>query len=123
MGLSVGLSAMSVQANGEATFRTVCANCHASGVANAPQVGDQKKWVSLIHEGQAELTADGYVGIRGMPPKGGKPDLSVEEFANAVVYMANQSGAKWSPPDAKLWATIQHKIAKREKALALKIKK
>ncbi len=120
---SVSLTAMSVHADGESTYKTVCASCHASGAANAPRTGDQKKWASLIREGQATLTAHGYVGIRGMPPKGGKPDLSVEDFANAVVYMANQSGGKWVSPDAKLLAAIQQEITKREKALASKAKK
>lgn len=123
MAILAGLPAMSVQANGEATYRSVCASCHASGVANAPKVGDQKKWAALIREGQATLTAHGYVGIRGMPAKGGRPDLSLEDFADAVVYMANQSGGKWSSPDTKLLASIQHEVTRREKALAAKAKK
>lgn len=123
MALMAGLPAMSAFANGEATYKSVCASCHASGAANAPRVGDQKKWAVLIREGQARITADGYVGIRGMPAKGGKPDLSLEDFADAVVYMANASGGKWSSPDAKLLAAIQNEIAKREKALASKTKK
>lgn len=27
---------------GESTYKSVCASCHASGVANAPKLGDQK---------------------------------------------------------------------------------
>ena len=123
MALSVSIPAISAQAEGEATYKAVCASCHAVGAANAPRVGDRKKWASLIREGQATLTAHGYVGIRGMPPKGGMPDLSVEAFADAVVYMANQSGATWSSPDAQLMAAIEHEISKREKALALKVKR
>lgn len=121
--LLIGLPTLSPAAEGEATYNAVCASCHAIGAANAPRVGDRKKWASLIREGQATLTAHGYVGIRGMPAKGGKPDLSIEDFADAVVYMVNQSGGKWSSPDAQLLATIQHEITKREKALAMKVKK
>ena len=123
MALAVGLPALSAQAKGESTYKAVCASCHASGAANAPRVGDQKKWAVLIREGQARITADGYVGIRGMPAKGGKPDLSLEDFADAVVYMANQSGGKWASPDANLLAAIQQEIAKREKTLASKTKR
>ncbi|MBU6303948.1 MAG: c-type cytochrome [Betaproteobacteria bacterium] len=108
---------------GEATYKSVCASCHASGVANAPKLGDQKKWGPLIREGQAVLTAHGYVGIRGMPAKGGKPDLGVEDFADAVVFMVNQSGGKWPSPDAKILAAIRIEIEKREKAIAAKAKK
>lgn len=108
---------------GEATYKAVCAACHASGVANAPKVGDTKKWGPLIREGQAVLTAHGYVGIRGMPAKGGKPDLSVEDFADAVAYMVNQSGGKWPSPDPKTLAAIRTEIDKREKAIAAKARK
>lgn len=58
---------------GEATYKAVCAACHTTGVANAPKLGDAKKWGPLIREGQAVLTAHGYVGIRGMPAKGVSP--------------------------------------------------
>ncbi|NBW01737.1 MAG: cytochrome c5 family protein [Betaproteobacteria bacterium] len=108
---------------GEATYKAVCAACHTSGVANAPKLGDAKKWGPLIREGQAVLTAHGYVGIRGMPAKGGKPDLSVEDFADAVAYMVNQSGGKWQSPDAKTLAAIRTEIDKREKAIAAKARK
>jgi cytochrome c5 len=108
---------------GESTYKSVCASCHASGVANAPKLGDQKKWGPLIREGQAVLTAHGYVGIRGMPAKGGKPDLGIENFADAVVFMVNQSGGKWASPDAKILAAIRIEIDKREKAIAAKAKK
>jgi len=108
---------------GEATYKAVCAACHTSGVANAPKLGDAKKWGPLIREGQAVLTAHGYVGIRGMPAKGGKPDLSVEDFADAVAYIVNQSGGKWPSPDAKTLAAIRTEIDKREKAIAAKARK
>jgi cytochrome c5 len=36
-----------------------------------------------------------------MPAKGGNPDLDDLEVARAVVYMANQSGAKFKEPEAK----------------------
>jgi cytochrome c5 len=108
---------------GEATYKAVCAACHTAGVANAPKLGDAKKWGPLIREGQAVLTAHGYVGIRGMPAKGGKPDLSIEDFADAVVYMVNNSGGKWSSPDPKTLAAIRTEIDKREKAIAAKARK
>jgi hypothetical protein len=74
----------------------------------------------LIKEGQAIITAHGYVGVRGMPAKGGKPDLSIEHFAQATVYMANQSGASWSNPDEKMLKAIDAEIEARKKQLAKK---
>ena len=79
-------------------YQQVCSVCHAAGVADSPKVGDTKKWAPLIAEGQVILTAHGYVGIRAMPAKGGKPDLSLKDFAGALVHMVNQSGGKWTAP-------------------------
>lgn len=107
-------------ANGEATYKQACMACHSSGVAKAPKVGDKAKWASLIKEGQAQITAHGYVGIRGMPAKGGQADLSVEGFAAAVVYMANNSGAAWTNPDEKMIVKINQEIEDRKKKLGKK---
>ena len=110
----------STMANGEATYKQVCMACHGAGVAGAPKVGDKAKWAPLIKEGQATLTAHGYVGVRGMPPKGGKPDLTLEKFSEAVVYMANQSGGTWKTPDEKLMHAIHEEVEKRQRQLAKK---
>lgn len=107
-------------ANGEATYKQVCLACHGAGVAGAPKVGDKAKWAPLIKEGQATLTAHGYVGVRGMPPRGGKPDLTLAQFADALVYMANQSGGTWKSPDEKLMHAIDEEVEKRKKQLAKK---
>ena len=101
---------------GVQTYKAVCAVCHASGVANAPKLGDKNAWKPLIEEGQVILTAHGYVGVRAMPPKGGKPDLSVEQFADALNYMVNNSGGQWSSPDKAMLEKIHDEITKRKNA-------
>ena len=98
---------------GEDTFKAVCATCHAQGLAKAPKVGDAKAWSKLIKEGQIGLTADGYMGVRGMPARGGKPDLTVADFGKAVVYMANQSRGNWQEPDEDMLKKINARIDKR----------
>jgi cytochrome c5 len=101
-------------------YQQVCAVCHAAGVAGAPKVGDNKKWAPLIAEGQVILTAHGFVGVRGMPAKGGKPDLALKDFAGALVHMVNQSGGKWTPPNAALLSQMEKEVVKREQALKAK---
>jgi mono/diheme cytochrome c family protein len=101
-------------ATGENTYKQVCAVCHQNGIAGAPKVGDKAKWAPLIKEGQVQLTAHGYVGVRGMPAKGGKADLSVADFAASLVFMVNQSGGNWQNPDAKTLERINAEIIKRE---------
>jgi len=114
------LMASSAMASGEDTYKAVCASCHAKGVANAPKVGDKAKWAPLIAEGQVTLTAHGYVGVRAMPPKGGKPDLSVADFSAAVNHMVNLSGGNWKASDQKTMAAIQAEIVERQKSVAKK---
>jgi len=102
---------------GENTYKQVCASCHASGVLNAPKFGDKAKWAPLIAEGQVVLTAHGYVGVRGMPAKGGNPNLSIEGFSDAVAYMVNKAGGNWKSPDAKTLAAINKEIEARKAGL------
>jgi len=104
-------------ANGVKTYQQVCMVCHASGVANAPKTGDKARWAPLIAEGQVILTAHGYVGVRAMPPKGGKPDLSVEDFSEAVNHMVNQSGGNWKKADKVTLDAIKKEIGARELAM------
>lgn len=120
VGSVVGVLALPLpgQASGEDTFKAVCATCHAQAFPKAPQVGNQRQWAPLIREGQVILTAHGYVGVRGMPPKGGQPDLSVQAFAEALNHMVNQSGGQWKTPDARTLQAIQAEIARRQKAQA-----
>jgi cytochrome c5 len=113
---SLAFAGIHAWASGEATYKAVCANCHAQGVANAPQLGNSAKWAPLIAEGQVILTAHGYVGVRAMPPKGGKPDLTVQGFSEALNYMVNQSGGNWKTPNSKMMKDIEAEIARRQKA-------
>ena len=112
----LGLSAsnLALAQSGENTYKQVCASCHGSGVLNAPKFGDKAKWAPLIAEGQATLTAHAYFGVRAMPPKGGNPNLSIEGFSDALVYMVNNSGGNWKTPDAKMLAAINKELEARK---------
>ena len=118
--LCAALAVTSAVAATDPVYQQVCSVCHAAGVAGAPKVGDTKKWAPLIAEGQVILTAHGYVGIRAMPAKGGKPDLALKDFAGALVHMVNQSGGKWAPPNAAMLGQMEKEVVKREQALKAK---
>lgn len=105
---------------GEQIYSETCMTCHAAGVANAPRFGDRKAWTKLIAEGQPVLTAHAWVGVRGMPPKGGRADLSLEEFARATAWMARAAGGNWQDPDGKMMARIRAEENKRIAALKKK---
>ena len=99
--------------SGEQVYRQVCAACHATGVAGAPTLGDTKAWKPLIEEGQHVLTAHAFVGVRAMPPQGGKDDLSLEDFSRAVAWMARNSGGDWKDPDAAMVRKIRKEARDR----------
>lgn len=114
--LSAGVAQLASAQNlktGEAVYREVCSVCHAAGVAGAPKFGDKAVWKPLIAEGQAVLTAHAWVGVRAMPPKGGRDDLKLEEFARAAAHMVRAAGATWKDPDAKMLAMIAGEEKKR----------
>ena len=106
--------------SGEEVYKQVCLACHASGVAGAPKSGEPGGWAALADEGQAAVTAHGWVGIRGMPPKGGRADLSLEEFARATAWMARSAGVDWPDPDAAMLEAIRKEEALRRETLKAK---
>jgi cytochrome c5 len=83
---------------GDAVYTANCAACHATGAAGAPKLGDAAGWAARIAQGYDTLIKHAVEGIRAMPAKGGNPDLDDVEVARAVVYMANQAGAKFKEP-------------------------
>ena len=115
-GFAAGASAQPSQ--GERVYNETCSACHATGKDKAPKFGDRKAWAPLIKEGQPELTADGWLGVRAMPPRGGNPKLTLEEFAGAAAFMARAAGATWKDPDAamlkRIQAAEQRQLARRK---------
>jgi cytochrome c5 len=83
---------------GDAVYNANCVACHGSGAAGAPKVGDTAGWRARIAQGYETLVLHAIQGIRAMPAKGGNPDLDDVEVARAVVYMTNNSGAKFKEP-------------------------
>jgi cytochrome c5 len=64
-------------------------------------MGDGGAWSKRIGQGYDTLVSHAIKGIRGMPAKGGNPDLDDLEVARAVVHMANASGGKFKEPAEK----------------------
>jgi cytochrome c5 len=91
-------NAPKVLQDGQAVYTAVCAACHATGAAGAPKAGDAGAWSARLTQGYDTLLQHAVNGIRAMPAKGGNPDLDDVEVARALVYMTNQSGAKFKEP-------------------------
>lgn len=77
----------------ETVYKNVCAACHATGVLNAPKLGEAAQWQAKLNErGSIDaLIKQGIQGLNAMPPKGGAT-ISDEEFGKVVKYMLKNSG-------------------------------
>lgn len=89
-----------VYKTGEQVFKAVCTTCHTAGVAGAPKFGNAGDWAPRIAQGYDTLLHNALNGKAGMPARGGTSpdDYSDFEIARAVVYMANDGGAKFAEP-------------------------
>ena len=76
---------------GKGTYDTACFACHGTGVAGAPKLGDAAAWSARIAQGMEAMLANAIKGKGGMPPKGGRMDLSDDAVKAAVEYMVEQS--------------------------------
>ena len=86
---------------GEQVYQGVCKTCHEGGLAGAPKIGDKAAWAPRIKQNVDQLYAHAIKGTdKGMPPKGGNPDLAEVDVQRGVVYMANKSGANFKEPPA-----------------------
>jgi len=79
-------------ANGKAVYDSACFVCHATGAAGAPLLGNKAQWAPRIAQGMDALNNAGLNGkLPGMPPKGGRMDLSDAAVLDAVAYMVEQA--------------------------------
>lgn len=108
--LKLGDGAEPGQRTGKQVFDKICIQCHGADSATAfsPKVTKNDEWAPRIAKGLDTLVknaVNGFTGQGAMPAKGGAMDLTDEEVARAVVYMANQSGGSFSEPSASGSAT------------------
>jgi len=84
---------------GAQVYAGQCIACHGSGAAGAPKFGDAAAWAPRIKASYEALLTSALKGKGNMSAQGGG-DFSDVEIGRAVVYMANQGGAKFDEPKA-----------------------
>lgn len=95
--LAAGLVApAAVQAAGDpdagaAVYNKACKMCHATGMMNAPKLGDSAGWAERIAKGENALFESTLNGINKMPARGGCAACSDDELRNALAYILDQS--------------------------------
>ena len=77
--------------SGEQVYNQFCFACHATGVSDAPILGDAASWGPRLDKSMDELMQTTLNGINAMPPKGTCMNCSDDELAGAVTYMLEQA--------------------------------
>ena len=76
--------------DGSVIYDSLCAGCHAAGVAGSPTL-TQADWATRLPQGRDTLyrhAIEGYTGNTGfMPARGGNPALTDEQVIASVDYM------------------------------------
>ncbi len=76
---------------GKKVYESVCFACHATGVANAPLLGNKELWAPRIATGKDALYKSALLGKGAMPPKGGNLTLKDAKIKAAVDYMVSKA--------------------------------
>ncbi|MDO8285867.1 MAG: c-type cytochrome [Rhodoferax sp.] len=83
--------------DGRQTYNAICSACHTTGIAGSPRIGDLVAWAPRIALGYTAMLQSAIKGKGVMAPQRGS-HLDPVELERAVVYLANQSGAKFAEP-------------------------
>lgn len=76
--------------SGQQVYDQFCFACHATGVSDAPKLGDTEAWQPRLDKGMDILMASTVNGLNAMPPKGTCMACSDDELSDAVDYMLEQ---------------------------------
>lgn len=85
---------------GEEIVKAKCAECHAGGKHGAPRIDDRAAWVPRLQKGLDSIIAEARKGHGNMPARGGRADLTDDEFRAAVTYLFNPGYTGAKPPAA-----------------------
>ncbi len=93
LGLLLGLGGRA-SAQGDAAPKAIyeqsCAVCHGPGLAGAPKFGDAAQWAPRLKAGIDAVVRSAIAGTaKGMPPKGGRADLSDAQMRAVVEYLVS----------------------------------
>ncbi len=78
--------------SGEAVYNATCQVCHATGISNAPILGNQQAWAPRVAKGKDQLLASIKNGVPGtaMAAKGTCGDCTDDELAATLDFMLSK---------------------------------
>jgi c(7)-type cytochrome triheme protein len=72
----------------KAVYESNCIGCHGTGILGAPKFGDAAMWGPRAKVGIEALVRSATAGTaKGMPPSGGRPDLTPAQLRATIEYM------------------------------------
>lgn len=95
------VSALAAERDGAQVAKAHCARCHDAGTAGAPKPGDRSAWAPRLTRGVEALVLSAIRGHGGMPPRGGKADLTDGELRGALLHLFNPAGPPKAPKGAQ----------------------
>ena len=93
LALAAGSATAQGAAAGKAIYEATCAGCHGPGILGAPKFGDAAQWAARGKPIDALVKSAVAGTAKGMPPKGGRADLTDAQLRSAIEYMMG-GGAK-----------------------------
>ncbi len=109
-------------------YDAVCTTCHATGVLEAPKLGDKAAWEARAGNGLDGLLKTAAEGKGSMPAKGGDPSITDAELKAVVLYMTKESGLDLGSAEApatkeapKAAATEEAPKAEEKKEVVAKV--
>ncbi|HUV22926.1 MAG TPA: c(7)-type cytochrome triheme domain-containing protein [Gammaproteobacteria bacterium] len=78
--------------SGAEVYSVSCSGCHATGVLQAPKLGDNADWSKRELQGLEVLLEHALKGYKNMPARGGNPTIKDQEIENAIIHMLVSSG-------------------------------
>jgi c(7)-type cytochrome triheme protein len=76
------------QTGGKAVYDSACIGCHGTGVLGAPKQGDVAQWTARGKNLDALVNSAIAGTAKGMPPRGGRAELTPAQLRAAIEYMA-----------------------------------
>lgn len=87
-----GGGASSAAKSGKEVYDTYCFVCHATGMSEAPRLGDAEAWAPRVAQGMDQMLANTINGLNVMPEKGTCMACTDAELEATVTYMVESPG-------------------------------
>ena len=91
---AVGAAQAQGAATGKSVYESACIACHGPGILGAPKFGDAAAWAARNKNIDALVKSAAAGTAKGMPPRGGRAELSDAHLRMTIEYMMSGGATK-----------------------------